>query len=169
MYVAHRYFSADEYDAEVELDLDALSPEFPPLPPDAQRFGELAFRIKDLQVSVFATPGGGVRLAWHYFTSDGLEVEGNSSHEQADGVSDEIEVPDGQFRLRLKLEKGKNSNVDAIGYVNGQAFVHKSFPGLAGQVGKAALGCRNLHCKFTRLKVSGKDAPRPSPKKDKVE
>jgi hypothetical protein len=169
MYVLHRYFFSDGYDAEVQLDLDPLPAEFPPLPADAQHFGELAFRMKDLQVSVFAYPGTGVRLAWHYFTPDGLEEQGNSAHDQADGVSDENEVPDGKFTLRLKLERGRNNNIDAVGYVNGQAFAHKSFPGLSGQIGKAVLGCRNLKCRFTDFKVTGKDAPALSAKKDKVE
>jgi serine/threonine-protein kinase len=170
MYLLHRFFYADQFDAEVTVDLDNLPPEFPPLPSaDAPKFGELGFRLKDLQVSVFAYPGTGVRLAWHYFTPDGTEVEGNSAHEQADGLSDEIEVPDGRFTLRLKLERGKLNNVDAVGYVNGQAFAHKSFPGLSTQIGKAVLGCRNQHCRFFELKVSGKDAPALSAKKDKVE
>ncbi len=161
MYVAHRYYSADQFDAEVEMEEKPLSAEFPPLAGDAQRFGELSLRIKDLQVSAFAYPGLGMRLAWRYFTPDGTEVLGNSARDQADGIGDEMAVPEGKFKLRLKLDKNKNGSVDAHAFVNGQAFAHKSFVGLAGQVGKAALGCRNLVCRFTRLSINAKEAPRP--------
>ncbi len=167
MYVAHRYFYADQYDAEVELELKPLPPEFPPLGADAQRFGELALRIRDLQVSAFAYPGLGVRLVWRYFNAQGNVEKGNSAQDQADGIGDEWAVPEGKFKLRLKLEKGKNGAVDAQAYVNGHVFAHESFPGLAGQVGKAALGCRNLECRFTKLTVAGKPAPRPAQRKDK--
>jgi serine/threonine-protein kinase len=163
-YLGHRYFSADDFSAEVELQLDPLSAEFPPLAADQQKFGELAFRIKDLQVSIFAIPDHGIHMVWRYF-SDGSEISGTSSHDLEDMVEDETHVPKGKFRLKLKLQKAKGNTVDVEGFVNGQRFVHKVLPGLAGQVGKIAMGCRNLACRFDDLKVAGKSASRPTAKK----
>ena len=51
--------------------------------------------------------------------------------------------------------------IDVEASVNGQRFAHKVFDGLAGQVGKVALGCRNLSCRFDDLTVNGKPAARP--------
>jgi serine/threonine-protein kinase len=163
-YVGHRYYSADDFSAEVEMQLDDLSSEFPPLQGDAQRFGELAFRIKDLQVSLFALRGHGIHMQWRYF-NDGAEISGTSDEDLAHMVEDETHVPTGRFKLRLKLTKGKAGAADVEAFVNGQRFVHKVLPGLAGQVGKVALGCKNLSCRFDDLKVSGKPAARPASKR----
>src|SRR5262249_34123196 len=52
-YLSQRYFSSDEFSAEVEMTLGDLESDFP-VEENAQHFGELAFRFKDLQISVFA-------------------------------------------------------------------------------------------------------------------
>lgn len=168
-YVAHRYFSADSVDLEALMTVKPLPAEFPLLAPEAQRFGELAFRIKDLQVSVFAIPGVGMRLLWRYFTPDGREFVGNSAQDLKDLVEDEMAVPTGQFKVRLKLERLKGGDVSAEAFVNGARFARKSLPGLAGQVGKVAFGCRNAACTFDDVAASGKATPRPPPKKAEVE
>lgn len=163
-YVAHRYFSSDRFKAEVELQVQQLPPDFPPLPPEAQRFGELSFRIKELQVSVFAIPDVGLRLGWRYFIG-GKELSGNSAQDLENLVADEAPVPaSGKFRLGLELSRLEGSAVDVVAKVNGQVIAHKVLPGLGGQVGKLALGCRNLACRFTAVSVKGKEVPRPASK-----
>ncbi|MBI3181370.1 MAG: serine/threonine protein kinase [Myxococcales bacterium] len=161
-YLAHRYLSADDFVAEVDMQVRELEADFP-VEPDAQRFGELALRIKDLQVSIFAIPGTGMRLMWRYFTPDGVEVIGNSARDLEAMVEDEMPVPKGRFRVKLSLKRGK-SGVDVSAYANGQRFAHKVLVGLQGQVGKVAVGCRNLHCEFDNLSATGKPAPRPGAK-----
>ena len=42
-----------------------------------------------------------------------------------------------------------------------QRFVRKLLVGLQGQTGKVALGCRNMHCVFDGLDVTGRAKPRP--------
>jgi serine/threonine-protein kinase len=165
-YLAKHYYSADDFEETVELQVQPLSPEFPPLGPDAQRYAELGFRIRDLQVSVFAIPDVDVRLMWRYFTPEGTEIEGNSTKDLVDQLmADGLKVPTGRFKLRLKLQKQKGGvNVEA--YVNGQRVVRKVLPGLSGQVGKAALGCRNLACRFDDLEVRGHVMPRPAGRDD---
>ena len=162
-YLAHRYYSADEFEASVELELDALPPEFPPLDPErSPQFAELAFRIKDLQVSLFAVPGGGMRLGWRYFTRDGQEHSGTSTRDQVDELlEDSVRVPRGAFSVRLRLRKLKSGDVNVDAFVNETRFARKVLVGLAGQVGKVALGCRNLVCRFDNLKVLGQAVERP--------
>jgi serine/threonine-protein kinase len=46
-------------------------------------------------------------------------------------------------------------------YVNNARFAYKMLPGLEGRVGKVALGCRNLACSFSNLKVQGVLVERP--------
>jgi serine/threonine protein kinase len=163
-YLAHRYYSADKFKAEVDMQIQPLGPEFPPLPPDTQRYGELSFRIKELQVSVFAIPDVGMRLMWRYFVG-GKEISGNSAQDLENMVADEVPVPpSGKFRLGLELTKGESGAVDVVARVNGQTIAHKVLPALAGQTGKIALGCRNLACKFTGLEVKGKEVQRPATK-----
>jgi serine/threonine-protein kinase len=163
-YVAHRYYLADKFKAEVEMQVQPLPPEFPALTPDAQRYGELSFRIKDLQVSVFAIPEVGMRLMWRYFVG-GKEISGNSALDLENMVADEVPVPaTGKFRLGLELNRAEGGAVDVVAKVNGQTIAHKVLPGLAGQVGKVALGCRNLACKVTSVEVKGKEVPRPAAK-----
>jgi serine/threonine-protein kinase len=179
-YVAHRYFSSDDFEASVVLDLAPLPAGFPPQDPEKiQRFAELAFRIKDLQVSVFAIPGTDLRVGWRYYTRDGDEHAGNSTRDRVEELlEDAMRVPKSPFRVRLRLTALRNGDVNAEAFVldphlpvrgdetgpRERRFARIVLPGLAGQVGKVALGCRNLVCRFDDLKVNGKLAPRPAPK-----
>jgi serine/threonine-protein kinase len=159
-YVAHRYFSADDLTLEVLMDVKPLGPEYP-VESDAQHYGELAFRIKDLQVSAFAIPGAGMRLSWRYFNADGVEVVGNSAQDVESLVQDEVPVPTtGPFLVRLQLKR-KKGGVEVEARVNGARFARKLLPGMEGKVGKVAVGCRNLVCTFDELKVRGVPQPRP--------
>ncbi|MEW5738264.1 MAG: serine/threonine-protein kinase [Myxococcota bacterium] len=162
-YVAHRYWSSDDFEAAVDVEVESLPKDFPPVDPEtSQRFAELAFRIKDLQVSVFAIPGTDMRLGWRYFTPEGQEHQGNSTRDLVNElVEDAVKVPRGTFRVRLKLEKLKNGDVTVQAWVNKTRFVRTVLPGMAGQVGKVALGCRNLVCRFDNLEVTGKPQERP--------
>jgi len=160
-YVSHRYFSSDDFTVEVDLSLRELEDDFP-VEENAQHFGELAFRIKDVQVSVFAIDRVGMRLLWRYFTADGAEVSGNSARDLENLVEDEMPVPPTgtTFTVKLALKKRKNgTEVDA--FVNGQRFARKVLVGLENRIGKVALGCRNLHCEFDNLKARGKLEARP--------
>jgi serine/threonine protein kinase len=162
-YVAHRYFSSDDFNAEVEMDVHPLRPGYPD-EADAQHFGELTYRIKDLQVSAFAIPDVGMRLSWRYLMEDGEEVVGNSSQDLENLTADEMPVPvKGPFRVRLQLKRKKNG-VMAEAFVNNVRFAYKMLPGLEGRVGKVALGCRNLECSFDQLVVQGILAERPKRK-----
>ncbi len=162
-YLAHRYFMADDMEAAVDLELEPLPPEFPPLDPEkSPQFGELAFRIKDLQVSVFAVPGAGMRLGWRYFTRDGQEHSGTSTKDQVDELlEDAVRVPHGTFTMRLRLKRLRNGDVNVEAFVNETRFARKVLVGLAGQVGKIAVGCRDLVCRFDNLRVTGQVAERP--------
>ncbi len=163
-FVAHRYFTADDFEAETELVLRDTADRYQ-LDAEAQRFAEIAFRIRDLQVSAFAIPGVGMRLGWRYYTEDGSEIVGNSARDLELMVEDETPTPpDGKpFKLKLVLRRqpGKDA-VEAIGYLDGRRFARKVLPGLQGQVGKIALGCRNYECSFDNVSVKGteEDGPR---------
>ncbi|WP_338866473.1 serine/threonine-protein kinase [Myxococcus stipitatus] len=160
-YVAHRYFAADNFDAQVVMDVKPLGNEYPE-ESDAQHYGELSFRIKDLQVSAFAIPEVGMRLAWRYFTEDGQEVVGNSAQDTDGLVEDEMPLPTtGPYLVRLKLSPMKGGAVLAEGFLGRQRFARKLLPGLAHRVGKVAVGCRNLACTFDDLKVRGQLEARP--------
>ncbi len=164
-YIAHRYFSSDDFSAQVDMTLRSLESDFP-IEENAQHFGELAFRIKDLQVSLYALDRVGMRLSWRYLTPAGAEVSGNSARDLENLIADEMPVPpDGKtFTVKLSLKKrGNGTEVDA--FVNGQRFVRKQLLNLQGRVGKIALGCRNLHCEFDNLVASGKLESRPALKK----
>jgi predicted Ser/Thr protein kinase len=162
-YVAHRYFSSDDFTAEVEMDVKKLGADYLD-EPDAQHFGELTFRIKDLQVSAFAIPDVGMRLSWRYLLEDGEEVVGNSSQDLENLTADEMPVPaKAPFRVRLLLKRKKNG-VMAEAYVNNMRFAYKMLHGLEGRVGKVALGCRNLECSFSHLTVQGQLVERPKKK-----
>lgn len=162
-YVKDRYWSSDDFEAAVDVELEPLPEGFPPVDPErSQRFAELAFRIKDLQVSVFAIPGTDMRIGWRYFTADGQERQGNSTRDLVNElVEDAVKVPRGSFRVRLKLEKLKNGDVNVQAWVNRTRFVRTVLPGLSGQVGKVALGCRNLTCRFDNLEVTGRPEQQP--------
>jgi serine/threonine-protein kinase len=155
-YITHRYFSSDEFTATVAITLRGLEADFP-VEQNAQRFGELAFRIKDLQVSAFALHGVGMRLVWRYIGPKGVEVAGNSEEDVDNLVQDEILLPpDGTtFTVKLAIKKrGAGTEVEA--FMNEQRFARKLLKGLEARAGKVALGCRNLHCEFDDLKVWGK-------------
>jgi hypothetical protein len=160
-YLAHRYFSSDDFAAEADVTLRKLEADFP-IDANAQRFAELAYRIRDLQVSLFAVPDGAVKVVWHYLTPDGVEVEGDSSQEVGKLVGDEVVVPpDGEtFHLKLLLQK-KKGGVEIEAFANDQRFLRKLLPGLEDQTGKVALGCRNMHCTFDNLQVTGRARPQP--------
>jgi len=160
-YVAHRYFSSDDFVARVDMTLRPLEADYPK-EENAQHFGELAFRIKDLQLSAIAVDGVGMRLLWRYLTPSGAEVTGTSAQDLENLVEDEMPVPaDGTtFTVKLSLKKrGGGTEVEA--FVNDQRFAKKILPSLQGRVGKIALGCRNLHCEFDNLHASGKLEARP--------
>jgi eukaryotic-like serine/threonine-protein kinase len=160
-YLAHRYFSADDFSAEVRMKVGPLGREYPPHPEDAQHYGELAFRVKNLQVSVFAIPEAGMRLSWRYITEEGEEVVGNSAQNVEALVEDETPVPrDGPFRVRLQMKKRRNG-VDVEAFINGQRFARTFLVGLDGKVAKVAVGCRNLSCSFQDLKVRGVPMEKP--------
>ena len=162
-YVAHRYFSSDDFSAQVQLDVQPLPPHFT-VEEDAQHFGELAFRIKDLQVSAFAIPGVGMRLSWRYLGEDGEEVVGNSAQDLENLVEDEMPLPrTGPYLVRLQLKRRKNG-VEAEAFLNNQRFARKYLPGLQGRVAKVALGCRNQSCSFDALQMKGTQMPRPRKK-----
>jgi serine/threonine-protein kinase len=164
-YLAHRYFSTDDFSAEVMMGVRPLGKGYSE-EPDAQHYGELAFRITDLQVSVFAIPGAGMRLSWRYTTGEDHEVVGNSAQEVESLVEDETPVPmDGPFRVKLQLKK-KKTGVEVEAFLNGQRFARKYLEGLQGRAGKVAMGCRNLVCTFEDLTVRGQ--PMKKPQRNKV-
>jgi serine/threonine-protein kinase len=137
-----------------------------PEEPDAQHYGELAFRITGLQVSVFAIPGAGMRLSWRYTTGEDTEVVGNSAQEVESLVEDETPVPTkGPFRVKLQLKK-KKTGVEVEAFLDGQRFARKYLDGLQGRAGKVAMGCRNLVCTFEDLTVRG--VPMKKPQRSKV-
>nr|WP_164014456.1 serine/threonine-protein kinase [Pyxidicoccus trucidator] len=160
-YVAHRYFSINDFRAEVLMGVKPLGKDYPE-EPDAQHYGELAFRIKDLQLSAFAIPGAGMRLAWRYFTDDGQEVVGNSALDTDNLVEDEMPLPaHGPYLVRLQMQRVKNGGVLVEAFLNNERFARKLLPGLENRVGKVALGCRNLECTFDDLKIRGVLESRP--------
>jgi serine/threonine protein kinase len=155
-YVTHRYFSSDDFTATADITLRDLEEDFP-VELNAQRFGELAFRIKDLQVSVFALHQVGMRLLWRYLGANGIEITGNSAEDVDNLVQDEMQVPQDGTTFTVKLALKKRSNgTEVEAFLNGQRFARKLLKGLEGRIGKVALGCRNLHCEFDDLKVWGK-------------
>lgn len=160
-YVAHRYYAADDFEAEADLQLSDLSKEFPLTDDKAQHYAEVAFRIKDLQVSILAIPRVGMRLSWRYFTPEGEEIAGNSARDIENMTEDEMRVPGGRFHVRLSMKKTRAGLIDVEASANGLRFARKTLP-FAGQVAKVALGCRNLACSFENLTVRGKAMPRPT-------
>jgi serine/threonine-protein kinase len=155
-YLANRYFSSDDFSAEVVMNVRALGRGYPKEDEDAQHFAELAFRVTGLQVSVFAIPNAGMRLSWRYTTAEGEEVAGNSAMDVDELVRDETPVPSGAFRVKLQMKKRK-TGVDVAAFVNGdpEPFARKYLEGFQGRVAKVALGCRNLACTFDDLTMRG--------------
>ncbi|MFY0523007.1 serine/threonine-protein kinase [Archangium gephyra] len=154
-YLAHRYFSSDDFSAEVLMSASPLDRSYVQ-EPDAQHFAELSYRVTGLQVSVFAIPEAGMRLGWKYTTADGQEVAGNSAQEVESLVQDETPVPAGPFRVKLQLKKKKNG-VDVHAFLNGSSepFAYKFLEGFQGRSAKVAVGCRNLVCSFDDVVVRG--------------
>lgn len=161
-YMAHRYFSSDDFSAEVLMSASPLGRGYTE-DPDAQHYAELSFRVTGLQVSVYAIPDTGMRLSWRYTTADGQEVVGNSAQEVESLVQDETPVPPGPFRVKLQLKKKKNG-VDVHAYLNGSSepFASKFLEGLQGRAAKVAVGCRNLACSFDDLVVRGVQTKKPT-------
>jgi len=164
-YLAHRYFSTDSLTAEVQLTLRDLEADFP-VEKNAQHFGELAFRSRNLQVSIIAIDDAVMRLLWRYEAKGIGEVSGNSADDVAKLIEDEMPTPpDGTpFTIKLTMQHHKNGT-EVQGFVNGQRFTRKVLVGLNGRTGRIALGCRNQHCDFERLKVSGKTVAHQQPTK----
>ncbi|MFO0596814.1 MAG: serine/threonine-protein kinase [Myxococcaceae bacterium] len=161
-YVAHRYYVADRFEASVDVEILPLPPDFPAVDYKAtQHFAELAFRINDIQVSVFAVPGADMRVGWAYFKKNGQKVDGNSATEVEDLQADPVRVPQGKFRMKLKLTALKGGDVSAEAWVNNTRITKQVLPGLAGAVGKVALGCRNHVCRFDNLSFEGQIGARP--------
>ncbi|MDQ3262699.1 MAG: protein kinase [Myxococcota bacterium] len=161
-YLSRRYFTSDDFSAEVQMTYQSLHDQYG-LGPEAQVFEELSFRIAgSVTVSVFAIPGKGVRLLWAYDTVDGVEVVGNSAQDANSLLDDEIPPPpDGvPFTVRLTLKRQKGGTL-AEAFVNNQRVGRKLLVGLMDTTGKLALGCRNLHCEFEALKIAGKAVGRP--------
>ena len=160
-YVAKRYLKADRLELSVDMELSPLPEEFPAI--DEERdphFGQLTFRIRDMNVSLHAIPGEGLGLDWHYFKRDGSEVEGSTS--DAKSMRDTARVPEGRFNVRMLMTPLKNGDVNLEAWVNGHRFAHVVLPDFGGTVGKVAVGCRNLSCRFDNLTVRGTEVARPA-------
>ncbi|HEX5745480.1 MAG TPA: serine/threonine-protein kinase [Archangium sp.] len=154
-YLAHRYFSSDDFTVEALMSATPLDKGYVQ-EPDAQHYAELSYRVTGLQVSVFAIPEAGMRLGWKYTTPEGEIVAGNSSQDVESLVQDETPVPWHPFRVKLQLKKKKNG-VDVAAYLNGasEPFASKFLEGFQGRSAKVALGCRNLVCTFDEVVVRG--------------
>jgi hypothetical protein len=158
-YVAKRYFSSDDFSAEVQMSY--RDPGFDAVLEDGhQHYAELSYRVKDVQVSAFAIPEVGMRLLWRFYGPDGVEVVGNSARDMDGLVEDETPVPPAgkPFRVKLTLRKQKDGTL-AEAFVNGERYARKLLKGLSGQAAKVALGCRNLRCEFDNLAVTGLSRP----------
>lgn len=159
-YVAKRYLKSDRLDLSADMELAPLPDEFPLVNEDRDpRFGQLTFRIRDMNVSLHAIPGEGLGLDWHYFKPDGSEVEGSTS--DAKSMRDTARVPEERFRVRMLMTPMKNGDVSVEAWVNGHRFAHVVLPDFGGTVGKVAVGCRNLSCRFDNLSVKGVEVARP--------
>ena len=116
--------------------------------------------IRDMNVSLHAIPGEGLGLDWHYFKRDGSEVEGSTT--DAKSMRDTARVPEGRFNVRMLMTPLKNGDVNLEAWVNGHRFAHVVLPDFGGTVGKVAVGCRNLSCRFDNLTVRGTEVARPA-------
>jgi serine/threonine-protein kinase len=160
-YLTRHFFSSDDFAAEVEMTFRDLENDFP-AEENAQHYGELAFRFKDLQISAFAIDDQNMRLLWRYTAPDGTEFDGNSAQDWEKLVEDEMPIPpDGTpFRVRLTLKRRKGGT-EVEGFLNGERFARKILVGLEGRTGRVALGCRSLHCEFRNLWIRGKQITPP--------
>jgi serine/threonine-protein kinase len=165
MYVAKRYFTSDDFTAEVEMAYHFIGDELA-LEEDAQQYLELSFRIAGTNVSAWAIPGKGMRLMWSYMTPEGLEQVGNSARDPDTAVDDEVSAPaPGEpFKVQLSMKKYRQGSL-VEARINGIRFARKYLPGLQNATGKVALGCRNLYCEFDDLSISG--AVRQKPPKNR--
>lgn len=164
-YIAKRYFVADRLEVAVDMEILPLPEEFPKVDfGSTHHFAELAFRINELQVSVFAIPGNDIRLGWRYFKNDGQEVDGNSANDVKELQADPVRVPQGKFRVKLRLSALKNGDITAEVFMNTRRVTRQVLPGLGGRAAKVALGCRNHVCKFDNLYVDGQPGERPTPR-----
>lgn len=161
-YVGNRYYVSDRLEMAVDVEVSPLSAEFPTVDFEtAQHFAELAFRINDLNVSVYAIPGDGMRLGWRYFKRDGQKQDGNSDFDVRELQADPMKVPKGTFRVKLVMTPLKNGDMNVEASANGRRFARVVLPGFSGYVGKVALGCRNQMCRFDNLSVKGTPGVRP--------
>ncbi len=164
-YIAKRYFLADRLETSVDMEIEPLPEGFPKVDPESnQHFGELGFRINELQISVFAIPGKDIRLGWRYFRADGQEVDGNSAQDLVELQADPVRVPTGKFRLKLRLSALKSGDVTAEVFMNTRRVTRQVLPGLAGRAAKVALGCRNQVCRFDNLTIDGAPGEKPTPR-----
>lgn len=161
-YVGNRYYVSDRLEMAVDMEVAPLTNEFPPVDFEtAQHFAELAFRINDLNVSLYAIPGDGMRLGWRYFKRDGQKEDGNSDFDVRELQADPMKVPKGTFRAKLVMTPLKNGDMNVEASANGRRFARVVLPGFSGYVGKVALGCRNQMCRFDNLTVKGTPGQRP--------
>ena len=123
----------------------------------------LFFAFEESKDQLFRNMAGvGMRLGWRYRRPDGTEVSGNSAQDLEMLVEDETPAPpDGQtFRLGVRLRRVKGG-IEAAGLLNGRPFARKVLPGLEGQIGKVAIGCRNYACMFDDLEIEGTEVEPP--------
>ncbi len=164
-YVAKRYYVADRLELAVDMEVEPLPAGFPPVDLETeQQFAELAFRINDLNVSIYAIPGNGMRLGWRYFKRDGQKEDGNSDFDVKELQADPMRVPKGTFRVKLVMTPLKNGDMNVEASANNRRFARVVLPGFSGYVGKVALGCRNHLCRFDNLTVKGTPGVRPTPR-----
>lgn len=163
-YLASRYFSSDDFTLEADLsyrDLDPASEKA--LGGGQQHYAEIAFRLGTLQVSLFAIPDTGMRLLWRYPGPEGREIVGNSARDPDSLAYDERPPPPPgeSFTVTLSLRKHERGTL-VEGFVNGSIVARKLLKGFSGQPGKVALGCRNLHCEFSDLRITAVPMSRPT-------
>ncbi|HVE87078.1 MAG TPA: protein kinase [Myxococcales bacterium] len=158
-----RYLSTDDATVEVEMAYQLVDDQFQ-LDEEAQRYIELSFRIKGMNISAWAIPGKGMRLMWRYSTPDGVEQMGNSARDPDTIMLDEVPTPAERtpFRVQLTLKKQKQGTL-VEAKLNGTRFARKLLPGLTDVTTRVAVGCRNLHCEFDDLMVQGAVRSKPPP------
>jgi len=168
-YLANRYFSSDDFTAEVEMSYQFVDDQFA-IDPEDQRTMEMAFRIKNVNIAAWAIPGKGMRLMWRYFTPDGVEQTGNSARDPDTAMDDEVPTPAERtpFQVQLSLKKHKQGTM-VEARVNGVRFARKYLVGLNDATAKLAVGCHNLHCEFDDLTVQGAVRQKPPRKPDAPE
>lgn len=154
-YLLDHTFLSEGFSAGVDVSLRPLDSRYG-IEKESQRYAEVSFRGRGVQILVLAIPEKGIRLGWRYSTLGGKEISGNSAQDIQELVEDETAVPlDGTaFRVRLELRPNPEG-VEAAVSVNQQLIAHKLLSGLEARTGQVSLGCRNLHCEFDSLRVVG--------------